>query len=157
LRKPEGHAERIRFKPNSKIVPLTAKERSTANAFIREDVALVKNEKGLVFLDTLQHTFKEIWRALLPNANAGTLVGEFMKDKFIPGQGIANTGIESNEVRKLELSYDDVIRYLKKEVIQVEAEAGFVLVTFEQQNIGWGKVVGTRLNNNYPNEWRIRS
>ena len=50
-----------------------------------------------------------------------------------------------------------VIRYLKKEVIQVEAEAGFVIVTFEQQNIGWGKVVGTRLNNNYPNEWRIRS
>ena len=46
---------------------------------------------------------------------------------------------------------------MKKEVIQVEAEAGFVLVTFEQQNIGWGKVVGTRLNNNYPNEWRIRS
>ena len=80
-----------------------------------------------------------------------------MKDKFIPGQSIANTGIESNEVRKLELSYDDVIRYLKKEVIQVEAEAGFVIITFEQQNIGWGKVVGTRLNNNYPNEWRIRS
>jgi NOL1/NOP2/fmu family ribosome biogenesis protein len=80
-----------------------------------------------------------------------------MKDKFIPGQGIANTGVEADSVKKLELSYEDVIRYLKKEVIQVEAEAGFVLVTFEQQNIGWGKVVGTRLNNNYPNEWRIRS
>jgi NOL1/NOP2/fmu family ribosome biogenesis protein len=157
LKKPDGHTEKIRFKPNSKIVPLTAKERSTVNVFIREDIALVKNEKGLVFLDTLQHTFKEIWRSLLPNANAGTLVGEFMKDKFIPGQGIANTGVESDDVRKLELSYDDVIRYLKKEVIQVEAEAGFVVITFEQQNIGWGKVVGTRLNNNYPNEWRIRS
>jgi 16S rRNA C967 or C1407 C5-methylase (RsmB/RsmF family)/NOL1/NOP2/fmu family ribosome biogenesis protein len=156
MKKPERNTEKIRFKSNMKIVPLNAKERSTVNAFIREDVALVKNEKGLVFLDTLQHTFKEIWRALLPNANAGTLVGEFMKDKFIPGQGIANTGIECTEVRKLELSYDDVIRYLKKEVIQVEAEAGFVIVTFEHQNIGWGKVVGTRLNNNYPNEWRIR-
>jgi 16S rRNA C967 or C1407 C5-methylase (RsmB/RsmF family)/NOL1/NOP2/fmu family ribosome biogenesis protein len=157
LKKPEGFTEKIRFKPNMKIVSLNAKERATVNAFIREDVALVKNEKGLVFLDTLQHTFKDLWRALLPNANAGTLVGEFMKDKFIPSQGIANTAVESNDVRKLELSYDDVIRYLKKEVIQVEAEAGFVLVTFEQQNIGWGKVVGTRLNNNYPNEWRIRS
>ena len=157
LKKPEGFTEKIRFKPNMKIVSLNAKERATVNAFIREDVALVKNEKGLVFLDTLQHTFKDLWRAMLPNANAGTLVGEFMKDKFIPGQGIANTAVESNDVRKLELSYDDVIRYLKKEVIQVEAEAGFVLVTFEQQNIGWGKVVGTRLNNNYPNEWRIRS
>ena len=157
LKKPEGQSEKTRFKPNMKIVSLNAKERATVNAFIREDVALVKNEKGLVFLDTLQHTFKEIWRALLPNANAGTLVGEFMKDKFIPGQGIANTGTEAGDVRKLELSYEDVIRYLKKEVIQVEAEAGFVLVTFEQQNIGWGKVVGTRLNNNYPNEWRIRS
>ena len=157
LKKPEGHTEKIRFKPNSKIVPLTAKERSTVNAFIREDIALVKNEKGLVFLDTLQHPFKDLWRAMLPNANAGTLVGEFMKDKFIPGQGIANTGVEAASIKKLELSYEDVIRYLKKEVIQVEAEAGFVLVSFEQQNIGWGKVVGTRLNNNYPNEWRIRS
>jgi NOL1/NOP2/fmu family ribosome biogenesis protein len=157
LKKPEGYTEKTRFKLNMKIVPLNAKERATVNAFIREDVALIKNEKGLVFLDTLQHTFKDLWRAMLPNANAGTLVGEFMKDKFIPGQGIANTGIESNDVRKLELSYDNVIRYLKKEVIQVEAEAGFVLVTFEQQNIGWGKVVGSRLNNNYPNEWRIRS
>ena len=157
LKKPEGQSEKTRFKPNMKIVPLNAKERATVNAFIREDVALVKNEKGLVFLDTLQHTFKDLWRAMLPNANAGALVGEFMKDKFIPGQGIANTGVEADSVKKLELSYEDVIRYLKKEVIQVEAEAGFVLVTFEQQNIGWGKVVGTRLNNNYPNEWRIRS
>ncbi|MFA9221422.1 MAG: methyltransferase domain-containing protein, partial [Sediminibacterium sp.] len=129
LKKPEGQSEKTRFKANMKIVPLNAKERATVNTFIREDVALVKNEKGLVFLDTLQHTFKDLWRAMLPNANAGTLVGEFMKDKFIPSQGIANTGVEAASVKKLELSYEEVIRYLKKEVIQVEAEAGFVLVT----------------------------
>jgi len=33
---------------------------------------------------------------------------------------------------------------------------GWILFTYQNLPLGWGKNLGNRLNNYYPKEWRIR-
>ncbi len=52
---------------------------------------------------------------------------------------------------------ETALRYLKKEDISTDVPAGsWVLITYNGLGIGWGKSLGSRLNNYYPKEWRIR-
>lgn len=63
----------------------------------------------------------------------------------------------SNVECKLELSYDDAVRYLRREALHIEAPRGLVCVTYRGLPLGLAKSVGSRLNNLYPQEWRIRT
>jgi 16S rRNA C967 or C1407 C5-methylase (RsmB/RsmF family)/NOL1/NOP2/fmu family ribosome biogenesis protein len=89
-----------------------------------------------------------------------------------PGTGICtlkrNNQIPSHElalsilIRKsvfytLNLDYDEAIRYLKRENIQPSgAVKGWNLVSYKDVNLGFLNNIGTRMNNYYPVEWRIR-
>ena len=56
-----------------------------------------------------------------------------------------------------ELDYGDAISFLKKESILLpDSKTGYVLVSFQNQALGWVKNLGNRSNNLYPNNWRIR-
>lgn len=57
----------------------------------------------------------------------------------------------------LSLSYDDAIRYLRHEALHIAAPRGLVAVTYRGLPLGLAKSVGSRLNNLYPQEWRIRT
>lgn len=57
----------------------------------------------------------------------------------------------------LELSYNDAIAYLRHEALHIEAPRGLVCVTYCGLPLGLAKSVGLRLNNLYPQEWRIRT
>lgn len=58
---------------------------------------------------------------------------------------------------EVDLSYDDAIRYLRHEALHISAPRGLVVVTYRGLPLGLAKSVGTRLNNLYPSEWRIRT
>ena len=60
---------------------------------------------------------------------------------------------------QVELSYEDAIRFLRKEAVNLPAETpkGYVLVTYQDVPLGWEKNIGTRANNPYPQEWKIKS
>ncbi len=58
---------------------------------------------------------------------------------------------------QLELSYPQAIAYLRREALHVAAPRGIVCVTYRGLPLGLAKSVGTRLNNLYPQEWRIRT
>lgn len=55
------------------------------------------------------------------------------------------------------LSYAQALQYLRREAVRVEAPRGMVTLCYEGFPLGQGKSVGTRINNLYPAEWRIRS
>lgn len=57
----------------------------------------------------------------------------------------------------IELTLEQAIAYLRTEAIQVEAPKGYILLTYKNHPIGFGKNIGNRVNNLYPSEWRIRS
>ena len=62
-------------------------------------------------------------------------------------------------VAVVELSYDDAIRYLRGEALKLPTDTprGLVAVSFKGNPMGQVKNIGSRANNLYPKEWRIKS
>lgn len=58
---------------------------------------------------------------------------------------------------KVELSYQEALQYLRHEAVRVDAPRGMVTLTYKGHVLGTGKGVGNRINNLYPQEWRIRT
>ena len=55
------------------------------------------------------------------------------------------------------LTKEQALSYLRTETLNLpEVPMGVVLLTYEDVPLGFAKNVGNRLNNLYPNEWRIR-
>lgn len=82
-----------------------------------------------------------------------------MKGKNLqPAHSLAlSTALNREAFPSVELSKEQAIAYLRTESIQVDAPKGYILLTYHGQPLGFGKNIGNRVNNLYPNEWRIRS
>ena len=66
---------------------------------------------------------------------------------------------EANPYPRVDVGYDEAIAYLRRESIALPAAApkGLVTICHEGFALGFAKNLGTRANNLYPQEWRIRS
>ena len=62
-------------------------------------------------------------------------------------------------VAQADLSYRDAIAYLRGEALILPSETpkGIVQVNYKHHSLGLVKNIGTRANNLYPKEWRIKS
>jgi NOL1/NOP2/fmu family ribosome biogenesis protein len=58
-----------------------------------------------------------------------------------------------------EVEYEQALAYLQKKTILLNKNlvSGYVLITYKNVPLGFVKNIGTRVNNLYPSEWRIRS
>ena len=92
--------------------------------------------------------------------HAGIKLGTSKGKDIIPDQSLAlSTELNTEVFPQVELSYEDAIRYLRKEAVNLPADTpkGYVLVTYQQMPLGWEKNIGNRANNLYPQEWKIKS
>ena len=92
--------------------------------------------------------------------HAGIKLGTSKGKDIIPDQSLAlSTELNTAVFPQVELSYEDAIRYLRKEAVNLPADTpkGYVLVTYQQMPLGWEKNIGNRANNLYPQEWKIKS
>ena len=91
---------------------------------------------------------------------AGITLAEQKGRDAIPAHELAmSTELSPTAFARCELSYADALRYLRREaiVLPTDVPRGFVIVTYREVPLGFVKNLGTRANNLYPNEWRIRS
>ena len=80
--------------------------------------------------------------------------------RFLKGlTSLASVGLDSvaDDAPRFELTYDQAIAYLRREALHVAAPRGPLVVTYRSLPLGPAKSVGSRLNNLYPSEWRIRT
>lgn len=101
------------------------------------------------------HSLKEGLKVVSMGIETGVKKG---KD-FIPSHALAmSRELRIDACTRYEVTYLQAIAFLRKEALQLaEAPTGYLLLTFQQEPIGWVKNIGNRANNLYPNEWRIRS
>lgn len=82
------------------------------------------------------------------------------KEVFIPAHAESLlVTLPKDKYPMRELPLEDAQRYLHHESIVLPADApkGFVIVTYKGFPLGFVKNIGTRANNLYPQEWRIRN
>jgi 16S rRNA C967 or C1407 C5-methylase (RsmB/RsmF family) len=82
--------------------------------------------------------------------------------KFTPGKLQVYSGqtqTPSEDTPRVELTYPQAIAYLRGEalVLPPDTPRGIVEVTFMGHPLGPAKNIGTRANNLYPKEWRIKT
>lgn len=109
---------------------------------------------------------------LLPKASSGTLqhLASRLKPKYygleafdqkghllIPTHALALSGAVSRALPTLPLGEAAALQYLSRENLPLSAPKGWHLVTYGQLPLGWAKGLGHRINNYYPQHWRIRN
>lgn len=87
---------------------------------------------------------------------AGIYLGDFKGDDFIPSSAIALSLQLKEDQPSKELTEMEAIEYLKGGNLQLEIPKGWSLVNYKSFQLGWIKNIGTRINNYYPKEWRIK-
>lgn len=92
--------------------------------------------------------------------HAGVGLGTIKGKAVVPDASLAlSTSLRADAFPTAELSYLDAIRFLRREPVELPQECprGFVVVTYMGHPLGFEKNLGTRANNLYPQEWRIKS
>ena len=92
--------------------------------------------------------------------HAGIVMGEMKGKDVVPDASLAlSSALNVESVQTFELTLVQAIDYLRREALVLDDSCprGWVLMCFEGSPLGWIKNLGNRANNNYPNEWRIRS
>lgn len=87
----------------------------------------------------------------------GLPVGEWKKHGFVAAHGLVLSELFNEEVFPSQnLTVKDALRYLRREPIETSLPDGVGVVAYEGHRLGWVKQIGSRSNNWYPSEWRIR-
>ncbi len=91
--------------------------------------------------------------------NAGVSLAQIKGRNLIPLQSLAlSTAFNPQAFAQIELSQEECLLFLAKQDIKLqEAEKGIKLLTHKSAPLGFVKHLGNRVNNLYPNEWRIRN
>src|SRR5690606_5427210 len=102
----------------------------------------------------IPHTIVDAYQQLsqyLYLKNAGVFMGNMIKDQLSPSHQLALNTTLSQSIQRLDLSLDDAIRYLRKDVIQPHTDLrGWTVLTYQQQALGWAKILPNRFNNYLP-------
>lgn len=123
-----------------------------------EDEFFAQHNDRIFFLPKSKVAEAETLLQHLKIVNIGTGAATAKHEKLIPEHSLAlSTKLNQQHFTEIPLSYDDAIKYLRKDPLTVEGfKKGFAIVTYENVPLGWVNVLDNRINNLYPSEWRIR-
>ncbi|MGR3810598.1 methyltransferase RsmF C-terminal domain-like protein [Jiulongibacter sp. NS-SX5] len=118
--------------------------------YLKEDQSVIGIPKHL------NSSYGSVLKALFKRSS-GFEMGMFKKDSFIPSHALALSTELSEGVPHLDLDKENALLFLKKEAFDFgKQENGWYLIRYQGLGLGWGKVIGNRINNYLPKEWRIR-
>ena len=147
-------------KQKQKILPLP---KGKAVDSLLEQVPALKGWSSLLHQDRALFMPQSLWEALPElQANlyvrmAGLDVGSLMRDTWIPAHALAVSGLLNDGFPAVELDLENALNYLRRhpDFKLDEAHIGWTLMKYRGLGLGWVKLMGNRVNNYYPKEWRI--
>ena len=114
----------------------------------------------IAYPKALAEPIQQLMDSSLRPLSIGIPLGELKGKDLIPAEELAlSTALNPAAFPQVELTWEEAIRYLRKEAIALPLEIpkGNVIVSYQGYPLGFVKHLGNRSNNLYPSEWRIRS
>ena len=90
---------------------------------------------------------------------AGVTIGTAKGKDLVPDESLAlSTALSTETFPRWEADYHEALQYLRREAVALPTEMskGYVLVTYHGHPLGFVKNLGSRANNLYPKEWKIK-
>jgi 16S rRNA C967 or C1407 C5-methylase (RsmB/RsmF family)/NOL1/NOP2/fmu family ribosome biogenesis protein len=125
---------------------------------IKTDVEFFKFRNEITAVKPcLLEFYKQISKPLKV-VHLGTGVGTQNQQLIIPsGELVFSQHFNSECWPSIELTLEQAILYIGKQIIPYSSSnKGYVTLTYKNIPIGLGKFAGNRINNLFPNEWRLR-
>ena len=152
-----GLSTELRTK-KTKTAKLNASERSIIQPWIRGNSMVDFYHNGdevYAFPESTEEDLLTIHSNLYIK-KAGIPVGKLVRNELLPAHELALSGIVDDKLFSISLKNEEALQYLRKEEVTLtDARRGWALVKYEGQLLGWIKMLGNRINNYYPKEWRI--
>jgi NOL1/NOP2/fmu family ribosome biogenesis protein len=115
-----------------------------------------KKENELFAIDEVNLPALLQFKDSLRLRKSGLRLGSEIRTDLIPDHELSMSGILSENVPVLDLSFEEAIAYLRKDTIDKEGSGkGWSLARFKGIGLGWVKLVQGRVKNHYPMSWRI--
>lgn len=148
-----GHARKSK---QEKFVMLKPKEKEVFSNWIgvieehevikfKEDY-LLTNTAAIHFVNRYQHLYLK---------KVGTNMGSMIKQELIPHHDLAWSIYKAEHIQGIECTTEEALKFLKKELQNIEGNKGWNLMRYKGFGLGWIKNLGNRINNYLPNELRI--
>ncbi len=99
----------------------------------------------------------EILKNNLYLKKAGIRLGKSGGKEWIPDHELALANFLRKDISNFDVSKTDALRFLSGLPFETDiSEKGWGVVSYERRPLGWIKMLEKRINNYYPNSWRIR-
>jgi NOL1/NOP2/fmu family ribosome biogenesis protein len=159
LKKKIGEENRFNYKPKqSKLTLIPKAERSLLEDWVIPSAEYLIHENGNIYAynEMGASTIHSVLE-LLNVKYSGVLIGNMQKKLFLPDHALAMSQLCNPYLPRYDMDIDEAKRYLHKSLYYIDhANKSWILVQYENINLGWLKNLGNRINNYYPQEWRIR-
>ncbi|MBA4322559.1 MAG: rRNA methyltransferase [Odoribacter sp.] len=158
VRKHDGLNDEVRHSLKRNEIQLTKNDKKIAGKLIISSLNNLYRNNDIVYdLGVAVEEYKFLGK-FLRIIKGGTALYKTRKDDFTPLHELAlycKTGKDG--FPSAELDYIQSIAFLKKENLKLNgAERGWILLNYMGINLGFVKNIGTRVNNYFPVDWRIR-
>ncbi len=137
-------------------IPL--KETAPVLPFIQQPhhFSFIKQEETILAFPKVLMPFLQQVKNNLYIKKAGVAAGCIIKGQLVPDHELAVSSILSEELKRLELTEDVAMDYLRRNEIKAgTGYTGWAVVCFKKYALGLVKVLPSRVNNYYPKSLRI--
>lgn len=119
---------------------------------------LQHNQTSLAYPKSLEKEMLGVINSSLRIKKFGVELGQVIRTDFIPDHAYAMANLKNNVFEEITLDKQQAILYLQKKDFSVDSNLkGWCLFKYQDAYLGFAKLMGNRMNNNYPKEWRIKS
>ena len=117
--------------------------------------AFIMHQQMIIAIDS---RFEIPVKALLKNLyikKIGLSIGEIKGVDLIPAHDLAMSNWERIPYQSIEVDQETALNYLRRADLVISANKGWNAICYKGIRLGWAKILPNRLNNYYPNEWRL--
>lgn len=137
--------------------PASKAERAALKPWLPEGWELIRHASALAAIPA--HRLADIneLAGAFPLLHNGIELAEMKGKDLRPAAAAAWwTALPSDLFPSLELPEQEALHYLRRDTQHLEAKKDWNLIRFRGVALGWAKGLGNRINNAYPQAWRLR-
>lgn len=116
----------------------------------------IKQQAMVLALPLCLQAELEILQSALYIKKAGIKMGTVIRNELVPEHELALSTMLNSNIPVVDVNETTALQYLRRNDISVDTlHRGWALISYKNVPLGWIKILHNRINNYYPQGWRI--